>query len=166
MSRYRSYHGASVTTSALTGDQRRWPAGNREGEALRWKGCRDIFTLLLCISPSSAPIPPSEPIRSMPFYVTFICSFMSHSLEAGATGILKFFDPYPYSFSYGTTEEEVGETRFQKDRKSESIYIYMFVCLFVCMYVWMYVCMFVCMYVCMYVCIFVCMYVCMCVYVT
>lgn len=63
MTRYRSYHGASVATSALTGDQRRWP------------------------------------------------------VEAGATGVLKFFDPYPYSFSYGTTEEEITRNNLQQLRE-------------------------------------------------
>lgn len=53
MTRYRSYHGATTTTMAMTGDQRRWPA------------------------------------------------------EGGATGHVHFWDPYPYSFSLGDTEEEV-----------------------------------------------------------
>lgn len=63
MSRYRSYHGASVATSALTGDQRRWP------------------------------------------------------VEMGATGVLKFFDPYPYSFSFGSTEEEITQNNLQMLRE-------------------------------------------------
>lgn len=29
--------------------------------------------------------------------------------EAGATGMIKFFDPYPYSFSWGQTEEEITQ---------------------------------------------------------
>ena len=54
MTRYRSYHGGTVMTLAMSGDQRRWPA------------------------------------------------------EAGASGHVHFFDPYPYSFSMGDTAEEVA----------------------------------------------------------
>jgi len=54
MTRYRSYHGATSTTMAMTGDQRRWPA------------------------------------------------------EGGAHGHVHFWDPYPYSFSLGETEEEIA----------------------------------------------------------
>eukprot|EP00050_Salpingoeca_kvevrii_P008338 m.302350 g.302350 ORF g.302350 m.302350 type:complete len:513 (-) comp15146_c0_seq1:69-1607(-) len=52
-SRYRSYHGATLGSISLTGDQRRWAA------------------------------------------------------EANSNGFIKFFDPYPYSFSLGATEEEI-----------------------------------------------------------
>jgi hypothetical protein len=28
--------------------------------------------------------------------------------EIGATGMIKFFDPFPYSFTYGQSEDEVS----------------------------------------------------------
>lgn len=37
MTRYRSYHGATSTTMAMTGDQRRWPAeGGAHGHVHFW----------------------------------------------------------------------------------------------------------------------------------
>jgi len=64
LSRYRSYHGSSVATMGLTGDQRRWGA------------------------------------------------------EAGATGNKHFFDPYPYGFKWGNTEEEVTANSLQYLRET------------------------------------------------
>ena len=53
MARYRSYHGATQATLALTGDPRRWPA------------------------------------------------------ETGTSGVVRVMDPHPYSYSFGTTDEEI-----------------------------------------------------------
>lgn len=58
MSRYRSYHGGTNATLAVTGDQRRWGA---------------------------------EPMK-MP-------------------GVVHFFDPYPYSFSFGEDDEAITKNK-------------------------------------------------------
>lgn len=58
MCRYRSYHGGTNATLAVTGDQRRWGA---------------------------------EPMK-MP-------------------GVVHFFDPYPYSFSFGEDEEAITKNK-------------------------------------------------------
>ena len=79
MSRYRSYHGASVATSALTGDQRRWPVGRAFVSA------------------------------RLSRHLGWLLAFLLTAPEMGATGVLKFFDPFPYSFSFGATEEEVPQ---------------------------------------------------------